>query len=344
MHVNVSIIGLDRLSTSLALALKRYQGQPKAQHTFTLTGSDERDSALKAAQKLGALDRSERKPHKAAENADLIVMNGPAGQLEELYARVGPRLKQGAVVLDMTVLKQPAVEWAGRYFLTNDRGQPLAYLVGITPLVNGSVLYDSDMSADAASADLFDGSEFLITPDPKCPGEAIALAEDTIRLIGGKSRFMDPAEHDGLAAATEELPALLGTALFYALQQSDGWPEIRRMVNPDLALMFQHLRYQSQEDLQALFTLNRDNLARHLDGLIGVLVELRDTLTRNEADKLEAFLGLVEKEWGKWDIKRQTGQWESAPRVEAPSPLGSMGIFGMKRRPKEQNEGSDDER
>ena len=82
MHVIVSIIGLNRLSTSLALALKRYQGQPKAQHTFTITGSDERDSSMKVAQKLGALDRSERKPLKAAENADLIVMNAPAGQLE----------------------------------------------------------------------------------------------------------------------------------------------------------------------------------------------------------------------------------------------------------------------
>jgi prephenate dehydrogenase len=344
MHVTVSIIGLNRLSTSLALALKRYQGQPKARHTFTITGSDDRDVSMKAAQKLGALDRSERKPVKAAENADLIVMNAPAGQLEALYARLGPELKHGAVVLDMTALKQPSIEWAGRQFPTNDQGQPLAYLVGITPLVNGNRLYDSDMSADAATADLFDGSDFLITPDPKCPGEAIALAEDTIRLVGGKPRFMDPAEHDGLAAATEALPALLGTALFYMLHQSDGWPEIRRMVNPDLALMFQHLRYQSQEDLQVLFTLNRQNLARHLDGLIDVLDELRGTLARNEADKLETFLSLAGKEWEKWDVKRQTGQWESAPQVEAgPGLLGSMGIFGTRRRTKGENEDTDEE-
>jgi prephenate dehydrogenase len=343
MHVNVSIIGLNRLSTSLALALKRYQAQPKAQHTFTITGSDERDPSMKAAQKLGALDRSERKPLKAADNADLIVMNAPPGQLEELYARLGPGLKHGAVVLDMTILKEPAVAWAERHFPTNDKGQPLAYLVGIAPLVNGSVLYDSDTSAEAATADLFDGSDFLVTPDPKCPGEAIALAEDTIRLIGGKPRFMDPAEHDGLAAATEELPALLGAALFYALHQSDGWPEMRRMVNPTLALMFQNLRYQSQEDLQALFTLNQENLVRHLGGLIGVLEELHDTLAQNDADKLEAFLSLVGKEWEKWDVKRQIGQWETAPQFEAASgPLGSMGIFGMRRRARGQNQDTDD--
>jgi len=343
MHVNVSIIGLNRLSTSLALALKRYQAQPKAQHTFTITGSDERDPAMKAAQKLGAVDRSERKPAKAAENADLVVINAPAGQLEELYARLGPGLKPGAVVLDMTILKQPSIEWARRYFLTSDQGQPLAYLVGITPLVNGSMLYDSDLSADMARADLFDRAEFLITPDPKCPGEAIALAEDVIRIAGGRPRFMDPAEHDGLVAATEGLPALLGTALFYALHQSDGWTEMRRMVNPTLALMFHPLRYQSQEDLQVLFTLNRENVVRHLQGLVGVLVELRDALAKSEVDKLEAFFSLVGKEWEKWDTKRQSGQWETAPQIEAaPGPLGSMGIFSMRRRTKGQNESTDD--
>jgi prephenate dehydrogenase len=244
----------------------------------------------------------------------------------------------------MTILKQPAVAWAERYFPTNDKGQPLAYLVGIILLVNGSMLYDSNMSADAATADLFDGADFLITPDPKCPGQAIALAEDTIRLIGGKPRFMDPAEHDGLAAATEELPALLGAALFYSLHQSDGWPEMRRMVNPALALMFQNLRYQSQEDMQVLFTLNRQNLARHLEGLIGVLEELDDTLVSNDADKLEAFLSLVGKEWEKWDAKRRTGQWETAPQFEGASgPLGSMGIFGMRRRARGQTQGAGDE-
>jgi hypothetical protein len=108
--------------------------------------------------------------------------------------------------------------------------------------------------------------------------------------------------------------------------------------------MFQNLRYQSQEDMQVLFTLNRENLARHLEGLISVLEEVRDTLVDNDTDKLEAFLSLVGKEWEKWDAKRRIGQWETAPQFEAASgPLGSMGIFGMRRRVRGPNQGTDDE-
>ena len=52
MHVNVAIIGLDRLGTSFGLALKRYQSQSKAQHSFTIIGSDPTAFPMKTAQKM----------------------------------------------------------------------------------------------------------------------------------------------------------------------------------------------------------------------------------------------------------------------------------------------------
>jgi prephenate dehydrogenase len=278
MHVNVTIIGLDRLGTSFGLALKRYENQSKADHTFTIIGSDQTAHPMKTAHKMGAVDNFNRSVSKAIANADLIIVNTSFSELENLYARMGPELKPGAVVLDTAQLKQPVIQWAASYFPTNDQGAPLAYLVGITPVININGLYSGDLSVEAARADLFDEAEFIITPDIKCPSEAIQLAEDFTRLMGGRPRFMDPIEHDGLAAATEQLPTLLGTALFYALQQSEGWMELRRMVNPTLALAMQALRHMSREDLFALFIHNRENLARHLEGLIGMLDQVRDAL------------------------------------------------------------------
>jgi len=340
MHVHVSIVGLDRISTSFALALKRYQSQPKAQHSFTIIGSDSSGQAMKAAHKLGAIDNFDRKLLKATENADLIVIRSSAAEQEDIYTRLGPALKPGAVVLDMGDLKEPAIAWARQHFPANDRGMPLAYLVGVTPIVNVAGLFTCETGPEAASAELFDRAECLITPDPSCPSEAIALAEDVVRLIGGVPRFMDPAEHDGLIAATEQLPTLIGVAIFYALQQSEGWPELRRMVNPTLALSFQALRYQTPPDLSLAFGRNRTNLARHLGRVIAALDELREALAAGDADTLDAFLAVVGREWEKWDVKRHSGQWEEAPTTETlPGPLGSLGGFlAMTRRKKQEKD------
>lgn len=328
MHVTLSIIGLDRISTSFALALKRYQGQPKAQHTFTVTGSDASPQVMKAAEKVGAIDKSDRKPSKAVANAELIIVRCPPGSLAETYEEFGPALKPGAVVLDLGDLKEPVIAQARQHFPANERGESLAYIVGVTPIVNVSGLYKGETGPEAASADLLDEAECLVMPDTQCPSEAIRLTEDVIRLAGGVPRFMDPAEHDALAAATEQLPALLGAALFYTLQQSGGWPDLRRMVNPTLALAFQSLRTQTPNDLHMAFSHNRANLARHLEGMINVLNELRAALAAGDSDKLAAFLTLVGQEWEKWDGRRYSGKWEENPQIEKmPGLFTSMGGF-----------------
>lgn len=345
MHVNVTIVGLDRITASIGLAFKRYQGQPRAEHTFTIIGSDVQASPMKVSEKIGAVDNFNRSLSKALDNADVVIFNAPPGQIDESYARLGAELKPGAVVLDLALLKQPAIARANRYFPANDKGAPLAYLVGITPIVNVTGLYSGDLEADAARADLFDNAEVLITPDTQSPSEAISLAEDVVRLMGGRPRFMDPAEHDGLIAATEALPALLGVGMFHMLQQSEGWPELRRMVNPALALIIQNFRYQTGQDLFALFTGNRENLVRHLEALIGTLDQLRDLLADSEnADRLEILLGRVQGEWEKWDVKRHSGQWEEIKEPDKMGPLGLMGGFfslgalGGRRKPDREDE------
>jgi prephenate dehydrogenase len=342
MHAHVTIIGLDRLGTSFGLALKRYQNQRGAEHTFTIVGSDPRGFAMKTAQKMDAVDNFHRALLKASENADLIIMNAPFSDVEEMYRRLGPELKPGAVILDMSTLKMPVIDWAQRYLSHNDAGEPLAYMVGITPMVNANALYKGDLTVEGAQEDLFDDVDILIAPSTDTPSEALALTEDVVRLVGGKPRFMDPLEHDGLIAASEELPALLGAVLFYMLKQTDGWMELRRMVNPTLALATQNLRYQRPDDLFALFIHNRDNLARHLEGLIGVLDQVRDSLVSGEegAEELEGFLEVVQKTWEQWDIKRHSGKWEDAKDLELlPGPFGSAsGFLSMRRRGKDEDD------
>lgn len=335
MDVHITIIGLDRRSASIGLALKHYQKQAKAEHTFTIIGSDPKATPMKIANSMGAIDNFHRAVSKAIENANLIILNPAYGSINDLYATIGPELKPGTVVLDMSPLKQPVIESARRYFPQDSSGKPRAYLVGITPIESVKTLYDADAGVETARVDLFVDTECLVAPDYDCPGEAIALAEDIIRLIGAKARFMDPVEHDGLIAATEGLPELVGAVLFYTLHQSEGWTELRRMVNPTLALAIQNLRYRTPQDLLAFFMQNRLNLARHLEAFIGVLDQMRDALANENHDEIEAFLMLMQNAWEKWDIKRHSGKWEEAPEIDTlPGPFG---FLTMSRRPQDRD-------
>jgi prephenate dehydrogenase len=345
MQVHVTIIGLDRLGGSIGLALKRYQTRPDARHSFVILGSDNTNEPMKAAQKIGAIDDFHRDKVKAVENAELVITNLPYGQTEGLLARIGPALKPGAVVLDLSVLKQPVLQWAREFFPKNAQGQEVAYLVGMTPIVNVSGLYSGSVEVEDARADLFDSSEILIAPDTSCPPEAVQLAEDVARLMGGKPRFIDPAEHDALIAATEELPALLGATLFYTLERSEGWAELQRMVNPTLALAIQSLRLREREDALALLSYNRTNVLRHLDNLIARLNEVRGVLAAPpENGELEAFLDVVYGAWQKWDVKRYSGNWDDARAPEKlPGPLSSMGGMLFGRLGRKSDEDKDDE-
>ncbi len=342
MHVHVAIIGLDRLSASIGLALKRYQNQSRSNHTFTIIGSDPQAQPMKTAQQLGAVDDFQRAPGKAVDKANLVVINAPHSERPDLYARLGQNFKPGVVVLDLAEIKQPVIDLAAAHFPTNAKGERVAYLVGMTPIINVDALYSGILGVEGARADLFDNSDIILTPDTHCPGEAIALAEDMVGLLGARSRFMDPREHDGLVAATEQLPALLGNALFYSLQQSDGWDDIRRMVNPTLALSIHTLGRRGYADELELFTHNRANLARHLDNLITVLKDVRGMLSDPaSAALLEAFLVRTHGEWEKWDVKRHSGRWDESTSTEPlPGPFGTLGgLLGMGRRsPKEDDD------
>jgi len=115
--------------------------------------------------------------------------------------------------------------------------------------------------------------------------------------------------------------------------------ELRRMINPAFALAIQNLRHQSTQDLQTMFTANRENLVRHLEALIGRLDELRDILSEGpdedgEMLKLEAYIQRVGKEWEKWDTKRHSGKWEDRQKIEPAANLfGGIGNMLTPRRP-----------
>jgi prephenate dehydrogenase len=333
--VNVAILGLDRLGASFGLALKRYMQNKEAHHTFTITGYDQGYNT-KHAKKIGAIDSSERSADGAVAKAHIVLLATHYYKVPQLYEIFGPALPPGSVVLDMSPLKRKSIEWADRN-LPHDP-ERAAYMVGLTPILNPGVLYDSSTEVEAARADLFDGGTIILAPDSSCPAEAVELAAEVTRIIGASAHFMDPDEHDGLIAATEGLPTALAVALFQAMIRAEGWDDLQRLANPAFGLVTHQLHYQHPDSLWGMLHYNRENTVRHLNTLIQTLTEIRDGLQSDEEGLgLEAVLTESAAKFEEWEGHRLTNRWRPGTEGGEPLPSGnvlsSMGGFLFGRRP-----------
>lgn len=342
-EVKVAILGLERVGASFGLALKRYMQDKEAAHRFILTGHDERGYNSKTAKEMGALDTVARGPGAAIEGAHIVLITTPYRQVEGLYHTIGPDLSPGTVVLDASPLKLPSIRWAKA---TLPQAADVAvYLVGITPVLNPDVLYDSRLDVnevEGARADLFERGTMVLAPAADCPSEAVDLAAEFARIVGASVHFVDPAEHDGLIAATEGLPALLSLGLFRTLAHADAWGDLRRLTNPAFGLATRHLQHHHPDDLWALLHHNRENAARYLAALIRTLDALRASLEEDtDGAGTEAALSDAVKAYEQWQTQRLSNQWEK--EREAPVGTGFMelmggALFGRRTRKKEDDE------
>ena len=85
----------------------------------------------------------------------------------------------------------------------------------------------------AASAALFDGRPWAITPHVHSSPEAVDLVEALARLCGAEPVRLSPVEHDRAVARTSHLPHLL--AVLTAGQLAEALPEHLSLSGPGRA-------------------------------------------------------------------------------------------------------------
>lgn len=324
--ITVGILGLGRLGASVALALKRYNAGKGARHDFQVTAFDSRDAVHAAATRSGIAASMARNPVDVAKNRDILVLDLPYADVQGAYREISAFLRPGAVVLDMSPLKLPSLEWADKYLTAERGGQEQAYMVGVTPVVNPAYLFDGLDDLDHAKADLFDGGAMLLMSSPKCAKEAVELAADFSTILGSMAYFMDAGEHDALIAATEGLPALLGLATFATLRQSNSWSDSQRILNPNMGRLTHHLEDTHPDDLRDLLMNNRQGVLFALDALMRTLQQFRAVLEAGDHHAMETALIDSATSYQQWLARRRKGRWEESDEPARPntSILGNM--------------------
>ncbi|QZY30590.1 prephenate dehydrogenase [Nocardioides coralli] len=258
----VEVVGAGLLGTSIGLACRRAGVQALLRDTSA--------ENLRTATGLGA-----GRVTAEGDRPQLVVVAVPPDQLgSEVVAALR---RTDAVVTDVGSIKSAPLQvvagevaaLAGRYV----GGHPMAGSERSGPL--------------AASAALFDGRPWAVTPHGTAPEAAVELVEELARACGAVPVRLDPDEHDRAVARTSHLPHLL--AVLVAGRLADA-PEAH------LALSGQGVRDVTRiaagDPLlwQQIVTLNADALAGLLEEVAAELGVLRDAVVAGDRAVLGRLL------------------------------------------------------
>lgn len=312
----ITIVGLGFIGGSIGLALHQTEAD------FEIVGHDRERSAANQAKKIGAVDETDWNLVSACEDADLIVVAIPVGGIKDTLAAIGPYLKPGCLITDTASIKAPVIEWAEEILPEE------VDFVGGDPVVGDG----GAAGIDAASADLFSGAIYCLTPAPGAVPDAVRVASDFVHLLGAQPYFLDPLEHDGLMAGTGHLPFVLSTALLGITTDSPSWREMRKLAS---GAFEGATRFASDDPTtyRDACLVNRENIVRWIDACSDRLGELRETILAGDAQELEQVFEEAMIARQKWLRARETGDWEGGASLsEMPTMTGFMGqLFGLGR-------------
>ena len=183
----LGIVGVGLIGGSIGMAARRAG--------WEVVGVDSA-ATLERALALGAIDRPADLD--GVRDAEMVVLAAPVSQITGLLAELAPT---DALVTDVGSAKAAIV-----------RGAAAA---GIRRFVGGHPMAGSQLGGVAnASADLFQGARYLLTPTGDTLPEAYARVTQFVRDdLGAVPTAVDPERHDRLVAALSHLPHLLAVAL-----------------------------------------------------------------------------------------------------------------------------------
>ena len=319
-NFTITIVGAGVIGTSLGLAFKQDKDPPR------LLAHDKDLDRAKAAVKLGAFDKAEWNLINACEPADLIILAMPLSGIHPTLTAIAPYLKPGAVISDTARSKAPVLAWAAELLPAH------AHFVGGDPLVQ-----PAGSGQAHASAQLFRHRLYCLTPAPTADETAVQFMVGIVGMLGAKPFFLDASEHDGLVAAVDTLPRVLGVALLRTVADQPAWREMRKLAGS----LFEQTSSGAGDDpdsLQEELLAQRHTLIHWLDRYLAQLQELRTLLVESDPSK-ETLIQKLDQaivERHNWLVDYQRGSFDdpelAPPTLERPGLMRQLiGFGGVKK-------------
>ncbi len=188
--MQIAVIGTGLIGASIGLAAKRGGA--------TVVGFDEDRATAEVASERGAVDEVGAGLGEALDGAELAVVAVPVSQLAAQVRAVLEASGEGCTVTDVGSTKTAVCAAAG--------GSPR--FIGGHPVCGSEA-----RGPEHASADLFDGATWFLSPLPQSEPERYRLVHVFVAGLGATPVAVDPSAHDRLVALTSHLPHVLANVL-----------------------------------------------------------------------------------------------------------------------------------
>jgi prephenate dehydrogenase len=188
--VRIAVIGTGLIGASIGLASKRGGA--------TVVGFDEDRATAEVAAERGAVDQVGAGLGEALDGAELALVAVPVSQLAAQVRGALEASGDGCTVTDVGSTKAAVCAAAG--------GSPR--FIGGHPVCGSEA-----RGPEHASADLFDGATWFLSPLPQSEPERYRLVHGFVAGLGATPVAVDPTAHDRLVALTSHLPHVLANVL-----------------------------------------------------------------------------------------------------------------------------------
>jgi prephenate dehydrogenase len=284
--VRIAIIGLGLIGGSIGLALKQVHWR-----RAEITGYARRQETAAWAVKAGAIDKIELDCGRAVNGADITIVATPVMAVREIFRSIAPHLSDGAIVTDTASTKVQVMQWAKEIL------PPKINFVGGHPMAGKEV-----SSIKAATADLFKGCAYCMTPLAKINLAALRTIKEMVKAFGANPLVIEAKEHDRLVAGISHLPLLISVALVLATTKNKSWPRMSRLASSgyrDLTRLA-----SSNPEVSAHICLsNQAAIASWIDIYIEELRKLQKLITDGSED-IEQILSIANEARQEWLDKR----------------------------------------
>ena len=250
----IGIIGTGLLGSSIGRALA---GREKRQ--YEIVGADRNRAVSRTAKKLGAIDKDVGSLEEAIDGAGLVIIATPVVAARQIFQDAGQYFADGSVVTDVCSTKADIMRWAQEF------------LPESVSFVGGHPMAGKETSGpENASADLFRGATWAMTPSARADERAVGVVLGLIETLGANPLYIDPSEHDQYAAAVSHLPLVMSVALFRMVRDSQGWEDASLLAGPG----FRDLTRLASGDP----TMSRDIMMTNRDAVLHWITRLQKEL------------------------------------------------------------------
>lgn len=267
----IAVIGLGIIGGSTAYALRGFR-------SGTVVGCDTNAETREMALSSGAVSETYENAGDAIENADLIVLATYPDGIVKTVAENKDRFKKGAVITDVCGVK------------TAISAEMAKALPDGVDYVGGHPMAGKEVDGFAnASADMFEGCGFIITPIEGSRTESVELVREMAEYIGAaRIAVAEPELHDSTIAYTSDLMHIAASALCLDFHENmslaytaGAFRDCTRiaLINPQL--------------WTELFMANAQNTVAEIDKFINSLSQLRDSIADGDEERLCGLLTRV---------------------------------------------------